>query len=87
MALTGDDLIEFVNGKLFPYLKGFTLRASSSETIEYKIGEVFSEIKNKFNSGYSLRDALELMDQLHFWSQKEKYELFHLLGGQDQVGG
>ena len=23
-ALTGDDLIEFVNGKLFPYLQGFT---------------------------------------------------------------
>ncbi len=22
-ALTGDDLVEFVNGKLFPYLKGF----------------------------------------------------------------
>ncbi|MDY0219709.1 MAG: type I restriction-modification system subunit M N-terminal domain-containing protein [Desulfobacterium sp.] len=47
-ALTGDDLIAFVNGKLFPYLKGFTLRASLSETIEYKIGEVFSEIKNLF---------------------------------------
>lgn len=77
-ALTGDDLIEFVNGKLFPYLKGFKLRATSSETIEYKIGEVFSEIKNKFNSGYSLRDALELMDQLHFRSQKEKHELSHL---------
>ncbi|MFK5954184.1 MAG: hypothetical protein QM498_14060 [Desulfobacterium sp.] len=52
-ALTGDDLIEYVDGKLFPYLRGFTQRAPSSETIEYKIAEIFSEIKNKFNSAYS----------------------------------
>ncbi|MEW4983752.1 MAG: N-6 DNA methylase [Cycloclasticus sp.] len=77
-ALTGDDLIEYVDNELFPYLKGFKQRATSSDTIEYKIGEIFSEIKNKFQSGYSLRDALELMDQLHFRSQKEKHELSHL---------
>jgi type I restriction enzyme M protein len=77
-ALTGDDLIDYVNDKLFPYLQGFKQRASSPDTIEYKIGEIFGEIKNKFQSGYSLRDALELMDQLHFQSQKEKHELSHL---------
>ncbi|MFC1734784.1 N-6 DNA methylase [Candidatus Hydrogenedentota bacterium] len=77
-ALTGDDLIEFVNNKLFPYLKGFKQRASGPDTIEYKIGEIFVEIKNKFQSGYSLRDALELMDALRFRSQKEKHELSHL---------
>jgi type I restriction enzyme M protein len=77
-ALTGDDLIDFMDGELFPYLKGFKQRASSPDTIEYKIGEIFGEIKNKFQSGYSLRDALELMDQLHFRSQKEKHELSHL---------
>jgi len=77
-ALTGDDLIEYVNTKLFPYLTGFKERASGPDTIEYKIGEIFGEIKNKFQSGYSLRDALELMDALRFRSQKEKYELSHL---------
>ena len=77
-ALTGDDLIDYVNDELFPYLKGFKQRASSPDTIEYKIGEIFNEIKNKFQSGYSLRDALELVDQLHFNSQAEKYELSHL---------
>lgn len=77
-ALTGDDLIDFVNRELFPYLAGFKRRAASSDTIEYKIGEIFGEIKNKFQSGYSLRDALELMDTLRFRSQKEKYELSHL---------
>ncbi len=77
-ALTGDDLIQYIDDELFPYLKGFKQRASSPDTIEYKIGEIFSEIKSKFQSGYSLRDALELMDQLHFRSQKEKHELSHL---------
>ena len=77
-ALTGDDLINFVDNELFPYLKGFKLRATSPDTIEYKIGEIFGEIKNKFRSGYSLRDALELMDSLRFRSQKEKHELSHL---------
>ncbi len=77
-AATGEDLIEFINGDLFQYLKGFKERASGPDTIEYKIGEIFSEIKNKFQSGYSLRDALELMDALQFRSQKEKHELSHL---------
>ena len=77
-ALSGDDLIEFVNDDLFPYLKGFKERASGPDTIEYKIGAIFSEIKNKIQSGYSLRDALEQMDALRFRSQKEKYELSHL---------
>ena len=77
-ALTGDDLVEYVDDELFPYLKGFKQRATSPDTIEYKIGEIFGEIKNRFQSGYSLRDALELMDALRFRSQKEKHELSHL---------
>jgi type I restriction enzyme M protein len=74
-ALIGDDLIDFVDDELFPYLTGFKQRANSSNTIEYKIGEIFDEIKSKFQSGYSLRDALELMDALRFQSQQEKHEL------------
>lgn len=77
-ALTGDDLMDFVDGQLFPYLKGFKQRADNANTIEYKIGEIFSEIKNKIQSGYSLRDALEKIDSLRFRSQDEKHELSHL---------
>ena len=77
-VLTGDDLIDYVNRQLFPYLQGFKQRATSPDTIEYKIGEIFSEIKNRFQSGYSLRDALELIDELRFQSQQEKHELSHL---------
>ncbi|MGM0498424.1 MAG: type I restriction-modification system subunit M N-terminal domain-containing protein, partial [Bacteroidota bacterium] len=46
-ALTGDDLLEFVNGKLFPYLQKFRLSAENADTVEYKIGEIFSELKNR----------------------------------------
>jgi len=77
-ALAGDDLRDFVNHKLFPYLAGFKQRASGPNTIEYKIGEVFGEIKNKIQSGYNLRDVLDLVDELRFRSQTEKHELSHL---------
>ena len=77
-ALTGDDLIHYVNNDLFPYLRGLGERASGTQTLEYRIGEIFGEIRNKFASGYSLRDALELVDRLSFASQAEKHELSHL---------
>ena len=77
-GVTGDDLRGFVNGRLFPYLAGFKQRATGPNTIEYKIGEVFSEIKNKVQSGYNLRDVIDLVDELRFRSQTEKHELSHL---------
>ena len=77
-ALTGDDLKDFVDRKLFPYLRGFTQRASGPNTIEYKIGEIFGEIKNKLQSGYNLREVIEIIDGLRFRSQAEKHELSYL---------
>lgn len=77
-AMTGEDLREFVNAHLFPYLAGFKQRASGPNTIEYKIGEVFGEIKNKVQSGYNLRDVIDLVDELRFGTQTEKHELSHL---------
>ena len=77
-AMTGDDLRAFVNQRLFPHLAGFKQRASGPNTIEYKIGEIFSEITNKVQSGYNLRDVIELVDELRFGSQTEKHELSHL---------
>ena len=77
-ALTGSDLMDYVDNELFPYLKSFKQRAERPDTIQYKIGEIFGEIKNKIQSGYSLRDALEKIDELRFRSQEEKHELSHL---------
>lgn len=77
-ALTGDDLIDFVNRDLFPYLARFRQTADSPDTIEYKIGQIFSELRNKIHSGYNLREILNRVDELHFRSQAEKHEMSHL---------
>ncbi|MBI3379668.1 SAM-dependent DNA methyltransferase [Candidatus Gottesmanbacteria bacterium] len=83
-ALTGDDLIIFINriddknNGLFQYLKKFKLNASGPDTIEYKIGEIFSELKNKIESGYRLREILNIVDTMHFRTDSEKHELSHL---------
>jgi type I restriction enzyme M protein len=77
-AMTGDDLRDFVNQRLFPYLRGFTQRATAPQTLEYKIGQIFGEITNKIQSGYNMRDIINQMDGLRFRSQQEKYELSHL---------
>jgi type I restriction enzyme M protein len=77
-ALTGDDLREFVNYKLFPYLKQFKITAENANTLEYKIGEIFSEINNKIQSGYSLREVINKVDELSFLSNDDKHELSSL---------
>jgi len=77
-ALTGDDLSDFVNIKLFPYLKKFKADAVSADTIEYKIGEIFSELKNRIQSGYNLREVINRIDELRFRTHAEKHEMSHL---------
>ena len=75
-ALDGDDLNDFVNLKFFPYLKQF--KSEDPNTIEYKIGEIFSELKNRLASGYKLREILNIVDGMHFRLYEEKHELSHL---------
>ncbi|MFG0244854.1 MAG: N-6 DNA methylase [Phycisphaerales bacterium JB052] len=93
-AKTGDDLINFVNAELFPYLQSFKQTAEDPDTIEYKIGAVFADVKQRISSGYVLRDVLELADQLRFNSQAEKHELGDLyetriknMGNAGRTGG
>jgi hypothetical protein len=64
-----------VDSQLFPYLSGFSQRASGPDTIEYKIGQIFGEIQNKISSGYNLREIIDTIDGLRFRSQPEKHEL------------
>ncbi|MBT6757499.1 MAG: N-6 DNA methylase [Candidatus Jacksonbacteria bacterium] len=84
VAMTGDDFIEFVNRVdkekpgLFQYLKQFKTSAESADTIEYKIGEIFSELKNRIQSGYNLREVINLIDSLQFRTHEEKHEMSHL---------
>lgn len=76
-AMTGDDLIEFVNQKLFPYLKSLDLD-TDSKTIQGKIKVIFTGLRNKLESGYTLRDVLNEVDKLKFRSNQDKHEMSHL---------
>ena len=73
-AMVGDDLIDFVNQRLFPFLQGFTERYEH-DTIEYKVGVIYSEIINKISSGYNLRDVIERIDELQFQTSENRHEM------------
>ncbi len=74
-CMTGPDLQQFVDTKLFPELRKFQQTASSANTLEYKIGEIFAELRNKITSGYNLREIINKIDQLHFQSAEDKHEM------------
>ncbi|MDA8951166.1 type I restriction-modification system subunit M [Pseudomonadales bacterium] len=77
-ALTGDDLRDWVNTKLFPELASFKQSADNPNTIQYKVGEIFSEVRNKLQSGYALREVVNKADELKFLSNEDKHELSSL---------
>lgn len=91
--LTGDDLIEFVNQQLFPYLKSFKNAENDPKSLIYKIGEIFGEVSNKIVSGRNLREVIDTIDGLHFQTQDELDQLsalyedrLKLLGGAGKSG-
>lgn len=73
--LTGDDLILFVKEKLFPYLSSFKKSAVNANTLEYKIGEIFSQIKPKIENGYILRRVIDIIQTMRFQTSEERHEL------------
>ena len=75
IAKTGDDLLKFVNENLFTHLAKFEENTENPRSIDYKIGEIFSELRNKLQSGYSLRDVINRVNDLKFLSNYEKLEL------------
>ena len=74
-CMTGPDLQQFVDTRLFPALRKFQETAASAQTLEYKIGEIFAELRNKITSGYNLREIINLVDSLHFQSAEDKHEM------------
>ncbi len=64
---------------LFPYLAGFKQSASGPDTIEYKIGEIFAEIKNRIQSVTTCATFIRyVIDTLGSGPQDEKHELSQL---------
>lgn len=90
-ALTGDDLIEVVNNQLFPYLKDFKVNETDPTSMKYKIGAIFEYLDNRIVSGHTLREIINIIDELNFQSSDELFELSHiyedLLKGMGSDGG
>lgn len=91
--MVGQDLIEFVNQKLFPYLKEFKNTAEDPKSLLYKIGEIFGEVGNKIQSGRNLREVIDIIDTLEFKTQDELDDLsalyedrLKLMGGAGRSG-
>ncbi|MGU3163024.1 type I restriction-modification system subunit M [Vibrio cholerae] len=75
---TGDDLTDYVNNELFPYLKSFANAAvtgSDPKSFAYKIGAIFQYLDNKVASGHTLREVLDIVDSLNFQSESDLFEL------------
>ncbi|MBL5931178.1 N-6 DNA methylase [Lelliottia amnigena] len=77
-AKTGDDLTDYVNSQLFPYLKSFANSAAigaDPKSFTYKIGAIFQYLDNKVASGHTLREVLDIVDSLNFQSESDLFEL------------
>lgn len=73
---SGDDLTDYVNKKLFPYLKSFANTPGiEPKSFQYKIGAIFQYLDNKIVSGHTLREVLDLIDTLNFQSKDDLFEL------------
>ncbi len=91
IAKSWEDLKDFVNKELFPYLKGFRKNEGDFHNITYKIWEIFYFLDNKIDSWHTLREVLDIIDSLNFQSQNDLFELSHiyedLLQGMGNDGG
>lgn len=71
-ALTGDDLLDFVNNRLFPGLKNLELNENSKRN-EIIVKEVFEDNNNYMKDGVLLRQVVNVIDELNFEEHKNKH--------------
>ena len=71
-ALTGDDLLDFVNNTLFPTLKKLNV---SSETPVKKaiVKSTFEDANNYMKDGVHLRQVIDIIDEIEFDDVKESH--------------
>ena len=90
-AMSGDDLKDFVNQKLFPYLKAFRDPELDYHSMKYKVGEIFYFLDNRIENGHTIREVIDIMDQMSFQNHSDLFELSKvyedLLQGMGNDGG
>ncbi|MDD2657304.1 MAG: class I SAM-dependent DNA methyltransferase [Candidatus Pacebacteria bacterium] len=74
-AKSGADLLDFVNKELFPYLKGFKNITEDPKSIKYKIGAIFEYLDNRIANGHTIREILDIIDEMDFHNQSDLFQL------------
>ena len=72
---SGEDLLEFVNKELFSYLKSFKNITENPKSIKYKIGAIFEFLDNRIANGHTLREVLDIIDEMDFHNNSDLYQL------------
>lgn len=73
---TGEELLDFVNGDLLPYLRGLT--GTLERDPRDVLAAVFKETYNRMLSGYLLRDVIDCVNQVHFESADDIHTMAFL---------
>lgn len=76
-ALTGDDLLDFVNNKLFPTLKNLEIN-ELTEKRKIIVKEVFEDTNQYMKDGILLRKVINVIDEIDFDDAKEKNAFGHI---------
>ena len=66
---TGDDLLDFVNNELFPYL--CELVGETDRDSRDVVATIFKETYNRMVSGYLLRDVVDQVNRIDFTSSED----------------
>lgn len=74
--ITGPDLLEFVQTKLFPYLKNL----SGNRTKEI-ISEIFNNTQNRMEDGYLLREVVDIMTGVDFFGDEDSFAVSSIYEG------
>jgi type I restriction enzyme M protein len=72
---TGDELLEFVNNDLAPYLA--RLSGSNDSDIRTITGTIFQGMANRIRSGYILREVVDKLSAINFNSSDDIHALSH----------
>lgn len=70
-GITGEQLINFVNNKLFPQLKNLTVAVD--DKLGIIIRQIFDGTNNYMKSGHTFRQAINKLNEINFNSSKEHH--------------
>jgi len=87
-GMTGDDLIDFVDRKLFPTLSNIDLSIGSKRAL--LVHEVFANNYNYMKSGIHLRQVINKLNEIDFNNSKDKHvfgQIYETFLGELQSAG